>query len=179
MYQHTDNFVPKNPPMFSCSKCDYVTYNVKDYKKHVRTIKHMTDATAHTVVPKPLYLCVCGNKYKHRQSLYNHKRKYKCSSDKETTNESEDSALVLLNTDNPQQLIHSLIKDNAEFKQLMIEQNNYFKELMQKGQHNTTNITSNTVNNSFNLQVFLNETCKNAMNIMDFVSQLQVDISDV
>ena len=77
--------------------------------------------------------------------------------------------------DKQQQLIDYLMKENSEFKQLMIEQNKQMIELSKNsGNHNTTNS-----NNSFNLNLFLNETCKNAMNIMDFVSQLQVGLKDL
>ena len=75
---------------------------------------------------------------------------------------------------NDKELIHFLMKENTEFKQLMIEQSKTMNELANKaGNNNTTN------NNQFNLNFYLNETCKNAMNIMDFVSQLQVGIQDL
>jgi hypothetical protein len=77
-----------------------------------------------------------------------------------------------------QKLIDYLIKENSEFKQLMIDQNKHMLDLANKvGNNNNNNNTTN--NNNFNLQFFLNDTCKNAMNIMDFVSQLQVGIKDL
>jgi hypothetical protein len=69
-----------------------------------------------------------------------------------------------------------LIKENSEFKLLMLEQNKTMTELVNTSSH-TTNNTSNT--NNFNINVYLNETCKNAMNIMDFVGQLKVGIKDL
>ena len=88
------------------------------------------------------------------------------------------------NNNNIQQLVDYLMKENTEFKQLMIEQNKHMLELA-KNAGNNTNINSNNSNNSnnltnnFNLQFFLNETCKDAMNIMDFVSQLKVGVKDL
>ena len=69
------------------------------------------------------------------------------------------------------------MKENSEFKQLMIEQNKHMLEMAKNSGHHNTNTTNS--NNSFNLNFFLNETCKNAMNIMDFVSQLQVGIKEL
>jgi hypothetical protein len=77
------------------------------------------------------------------------------------------------------------MKENSEFKHLMIDQNKQMIELscnlVKNVGNNNNNTTSNVVNNNqqFNLNFYLNETCKNAMNIMDFVSQLQVSIKDL
>jgi hypothetical protein len=70
------------------------------------------------------------------------------------------------------------MKENAEFKQLMIEQNKQMIEMSKNSGHHNNNTTNNN-NNNFNLNFYLNETCKNAMNIMDFVSQLNVSITDL
>ncbi len=76
------------------------------------------------------------------------------------------------------------MKENSEFKQLMIEQNKQMIEMSKNSGHHNNNTTNNTTNNNtnnnnFNLNFYLNETCKNAMNIMDFVSQLNVSIKDL
>ena len=83
------------------------------------------------------------------------------------------------------ELVMSVLKQNTDLqKQLMETQNqvletqNQVMELLKKGTHNTTNIT-NSHNKTFNLQFFLNETCKNAMNIMDFVNNLQLQLGDL
>lgn len=162
---------------YTCHNCNYVTTKKCDFDKHLQTRKHsnntLTSPENIEIIQLKSYTCAtCSKQFNDRSGLWRHQKK--C-----TSTITLNQLVNVEDANDAKQLIHSLIKDNAEFKQLMIEQNNYFKELMQKGQHNTTNITSNTVNNSFNLQVFLNETCKNAMNIMDFVSQLQVEISDV
>jgi len=87
----------------------------------------------------------------------------------------------LHNEEKQQQLVEYLLKENSEFKQMMLEQNKQMIELAKNAGHNTNihNTTNNTHNQSFNLQFFLNETCKDAMNIMDFVSQLQVCSKDL
>ena len=78
---------------------------------------------------------------------------------------------------NDKELIQYLLKENSEFKQLMLEQNKQMIQLAKNSGHHNNNTTNN--NQQFNLNFYLNETCKNAMNIMDFVSQLNVSIKDL
>jgi hypothetical protein len=70
-----------------------------------------------------------------------------------------------------------IIKDNKEFKELLLEQNKQMIELTKQVGHNTTNNTTN--NNKFNINLFLNEKCKDALNIQDFIIQLDVGINDL
>ena len=93
-----------------------------------------------------------------------------------------DAKLTINTHEGQQQLVEYLMKENSEFKQLMIDQNKQLLELAKNsvGHHNTTaNVINNNTNNNFNLQFFLNETCKDAMNIMEFVDQLQVSVKDL
>ena len=122
-----------------------------------------------------MFICGCGKEYQHRQGLWRHKKK--C-----THNLKKD----LANEEKQQQLVEYLLKENSEFKQLMmeqnknmLEQNKQMFELAKNSGNNHHNTTNNNNNNNFNLQFFLNDTCKDAMNIMDFVSQLQVEIKDL
>jgi hypothetical protein len=119
------------------------------------------------------FICSCGKKYQHRQSLWKHKKTCCIISCKEDLNDSAKQ----------QQLIEYLLKENSEFKHLMIDQNKQIFEIAKNSgnNHHNTNNSHNTTNNNnnFNLNFFLNEKCKNAMNIMDFVAQLQVGIKDL
>ena len=74
-----------------------------------------------------------------------------------------------------------LINENKELKTMMLEQQNMMMKVIENGTNNTTNITSNTNshNKAFNLNFFLNETCKDAMNIMDFVDSIKLQLSDL
>jgi len=112
-----------------------------------------------TNVAEKKNICECGKEYKHRQSLYVHKKVCKNENiiTKNPTNES---------------LVEYLIKENQEFKNLILE-------AIKNGSMNNSNNTTNSHNKSFNLQFFLNETCKNAMNITDFVDSLQLQLSDL
>ena len=170
--------------VFYCKICNYGTSKKCNYNTHLASAKHnrltnellMLQKTAKksaTALPitNEKFICSCGKSYQHRQSLWKHKKNCCIISCKEDLNDAKKQ----------QQLIDYLLKENTEFKQLMIEQNKQMIELAKKSGNinNSNNTNNNTTNNSFNLQVFLNETCKNAMNIMDFVSQLPVGLTDL
>ena len=80
------------------------------------------------------------------------------------------------------ELFREQLKENKELKEMLIEQNKKLIEIAEKSQGQVTNITNNTTNNTmnnFNMQIFLNEQCKDALNIMDFISQLQMKLTDL
>lgn len=165
------NLSPKIPKDFYCNKCDYSSCNKKDYTKHLTTRKHkyndkmMTNNYQELNKEPKTYFCQCGKIYKHRQGLHFHKKTCNCK------------AQVIQNTDiNSQfQIILELIKDNKDIKDFLIEQNKQVIELAKlAGSHNTTNS-----HNKFNINMFLNEKCKDAINISDFVSQLKIEINDL
>jgi hypothetical protein len=108
----------------------------------------------------------CNKKYKYRQGLSSHKKKC-VQVELVTTNNANISP----------DLIIEIIKQNQEFKTLLMEQNKSIIELSKNS--SITNNTINSHNKTFNLQIFLNDTCKNAMNLTDFVSSLQINLSDL
>jgi hypothetical protein len=98
----------------------------------------------------------------------------------------DNNNMVLENLTTDKDLIMMLIKDNNELRKMMMEQqslmlenNNKVLEICKNGTHNTTNTHTNSHNKAFNLNFFLNETCKNAMNIMDFAESIQLQLSDL
>jgi hypothetical protein len=162
----------KIPEIFECKNCNYNTCSKKDFKKHTETIKHNRLVNASTMLVEEtsnkIFICYCGKSYCHDSSYYRHKKK--CNTIVENKDESPEPM-------NDKALIQFLMKESSEFKQLMLEQSKTMTELTKKaGNNNTTNTTNN---NQFNLNFYLNETCKNAINIMDFVSQLELGIKDL
>jgi hypothetical protein len=159
----------KIPLYFICENCDYYTSNKKDYNKHLSTAKHsrLTNAKGFTnenpvkSLLENKYLCKCGRAYKHMSSLCKHKNT--CCFTEEKYIKYED-----ITTD--KDLIMMLVKQNSELL-----------EVIKNGTHNTNNSHNNTNSNNktFNLQFFLNETCKDAMNIMDFVDSIKLQLSDL
>lgn len=177
MSTFSNDFTPKLPKKFSCEICDFHTCNKKDFTRHNNTAKHNSNViqcSATDFTPKyPNYICThCGKKYKDNSGLWRHKKK--CVD--ETTKNSDKELIFQILKQNTE-----LIKENTEFKQLMSEQTKTITELATKSGYNVNNNCSNFVNNTnnFNLNLYLNETCKNAMNIMDFINQLQINITDL
>ena len=176
--------------MFSCTTCDYNTGNKKDYNKHLLTAKHLNRTNRTEKSPKnPItYNCNCGKIFSARNSLWYHKKK--CA---DQTNEYSppDNHDIMTDTS----VIIKLLKQNDEFKSLMVEQYTQLQESNKqnielqkqlvdavKNNANTiTNVTNNTTNNNqkFNLNFFLNDTCKDAMSITDFLRNLNVHIDEL
>ena len=176
--------------MFSCTTCDYNTGNKKDYNKHLLTAKHLnrTNRTEKTQKNPITYNCNCGKIFSARNSLWYHKKK--CA---DQTNEysPHDNRDIMSDTS----VIIKLLKQNDEFKSLMVEQYTQLQESNKqnielqrqlvdavKNNANTiTNVTNNTTNNNqkFNLNFFLNDTCKDAMSITDFLRNLNVHIDEL
>ena len=155
-------------PRFYCEKCDYGTCKKSSYNDHLNSKKHCLAMFSNEILPKfcSEFICKkCNKKYKDNSGLWRHKQK--CNSDNIDVS-SEDN---LSCEPSDKHLIMMLIKDNIELKNVLME-------VVKNGTHNTTNNT-NSHNKSFNLQFFLNETCKNAMNIMEFVESIQLQLSDL
>ena len=159
--------------MFTCSLCDYKCSRKDNFERHQMTPKHqkMTKDDNYEV-----FECVhCNKKYKYRQGLSSHKKKCEMIADDPplcTTNNNVNNI--------SSELIIEIIKQNQEFKTLLVEQNKSIIELSKNSSiTNNTNNTVNSHNKTFNLQIFLNDTCKNAMNLTDFVSSLQIDLKDL
>jgi hypothetical protein len=165
---------PKKPIKYFCEKCDFYTYNKKDFTRHLTTDKHKILTNPNEKPQKTPYDCTCGKSYKHSSSLSAHKRK--CNINNGSVNTLNNT---LINSENnfhdKDELINYLIKENQEFKNLILET---LKNGTMNNSYNTTNYT-NSHNKSFNLQFFLNETCKDAMNIMDFVDSIKLQLSDL
>jgi len=172
----TDIFVPINPNNYECSNCKYITANKKDFNKHILTSKHLRltqylQNIPEIPTPEKIFVCDCSKEYKHRQSLYTHKQK--CVFIKETINEGKDEIKNDTNIDlSDKNLMLTLIQQNNELQKQMLE-------VIKNGTINNTINNNNSNNKTFNLQVFLNETCKDAMNIMDFVDSIKIQLSDI
>ena len=152
---------------YCCEKCDYSTSRKSSFDKHMSTVKHSM-ITNYYSCKDQIYKCKnCEKAYAYRSGLSVHKRKCIAPEPKVSQEITPD-------------LIMNIIQQNQEFKELLIEQS---KNMMEMSKSSTTITTINSNNNSnnktFNLQVFLNETCKDAMNIMDFVDSVKLQLSDL
>jgi hypothetical protein len=163
------NLPQKTPLHFSCETCKFVCCNKKDYNRHLHTAKHikMTNDDKNTS-NLLIFACECGKQYKYRQGLHYHKK---------TCNKLNEEYLEDTKEIQPQQidatLIVELLKQNKELHEMVIG--------LAKNAGNTTNnntINNTTNNNKFNLNVFLNETCKDAINLNDFIQSIELTIDD-
>jgi hypothetical protein len=111
----------------------------------------------------------CGQMYLSQSGLWKHSKK--CNINDEQTSDNVDTS--------NKEIIMMLIKDNNEIKNMMLEQQKYIIDIVKNGTHNNTINNYGNINKTFNLQVFLNETCKDAINMSDFINQMQVSISDL
>ena len=167
---------PKVSFKFSCEKCHYYTCNLKDFKKHESTQKHrLLVLNANAEFDEIKHICNCCNKtFSKSGNLTRHKKICKSIS-KEKEPESNTGIM---------EMFMEFMKQNKELQNTLIEQNReHNKQLIEitRNQPISNNINSNntnTTNQQFNIQFFLNETCKDAMNLTDFVNSLQLQIED-
>ena len=170
----------KNAKKFICEKCDFKCSKMSDYKRHILTAKHqiLTDTYIKTAENAKAFKCECGNEYKHRQSLNNHKHKCTYNPEQNATLNTIEITDELTSQPGIHSMIGTLVKENQDFKKLLIEQSSQMMELAKNSQV-VNNTTNNTNNNQFNLNFFLNDTCKDAMNITDFLGNMDVHIDEL
>jgi len=162
---------------YVCEICDYKTCKKSSIDKHNESNKHKINVLATNDNKSDAKLCstkyackICDKSFNDRSGLWRHNKK--CTVEEKST-----SLVVKDNTTDKDQLILMLVKQNAE----LIKETSDFKNMMMKvienGTHNTTH--TNSHNKAFNLNLFLNETCKDAMNINDFVESIKLQVSDL
>jgi len=171
---------PNNLPKFSCEKCDFTCRTNRDYTRHISTRKHIKTLntqhftqTATPITPHLFYCEKCDKGYKHRASLYNHKLKCATSLDNVDNEKSISSEVITTLSKEKEsdfkELILLLLKENQDIQKTFVEMIPYLKgNIITSNSHNTT------TNNQFNINMFLNEHCKNAMNLTDFIHSLPI-----
>lgn len=175
----------KSTDLYTCLECDYTTSRKSHWNRHILTAKHKMDNLDNKVDNEKStagkFVCVCGKKYKFSSGLSKHKKK--CS----TLN-------VSIKYDNSCNISYDdVVKENIELKDEMNKIKNLLptlftnmKDLLKtqydiiNGQRGETTIyTNNIYNNKISINVFLNETCKNAMNLKDFIDGLNISLDDL
>jgi hypothetical protein len=159
------NLGPKRAVNYHCKNCYFNTSKKSHYTRHLATDKHKKcemDTTFGANILKK-YQCECGKIYKYSTGYHKHKKK--CVNVPPNTN------LIT------PELVIELLKDNKEMKAILIQQTNTINELVKNGTNNTINNNSN--NKTFNLNFFLNETCKNAINMPEFINSIQLTFHDL
>ena len=177
---------PQKKPKFFCEKCNFSSNNKKDWSRHVGTAKHLklNDLNPKKPLLPKIYICTnCNKEFNANNSLWYHKKK--CFPKKKEEEEPQLSEMSDCDPSDPN-IVFELIKQNQEFKELIVEQHHHNKnlqnqllEVAKEGKTINNNNVNNTNNTTFNLQFFLNEQCKNALNLTDFVDSIQLSLNDL
>jgi ribosome-binding factor A len=157
---------------FECKICDYNTSDNSKYNRHILTEKHkrmthelhLGEKKAEKADNDKKFTCVCGSNYRYRQGLWKHQQK--CNSSDNTSEKIDDTKMILCD----KELIMTLVKQNAELLEIIKNGTNHI---------NTNSHNNHSHNKTFNLQFFLNETCKDAMNISEFIENISLQLSDL
>ena len=181
---------PEKEQKFVCKLCDFSCSKKANYTRHLDTEKHKMALSATLATDesseKPqkeqksakLFRCdICDKGYKDKTGLWRHKKKcgvpaanLVCQNAQPV---SETSSQI------SPELVLQVLEKNKELTEVVMEQNKTIMELSKNSQIQTQNNMNNCHNNTFNLQFFLNETCKDAMNIQDFIKSLQLSVQDL
>lgn len=168
---------------YSCNKCEYVTTNRKDYGKHLTTRKHMLAVEGLTI--NRLVCPYCAKTYKHQSSMCKHKKVCDKRGAVVVDGDGGDDLIELLKTQNQIQkdYIDLLSKQKEDqLKELtsmfmkLVEEN---KEMIKMATKMPGNVVNNTINNKISINVFLNEYCKNAMTLRDFIESIRITMDDL
>lgn len=171
----------KNAENYFCEKCDFTCSKASEWNRHIMTAKHKMETKETKKTPKnaKAFMCSCGKVYKNRTGLWKHRQK--CIKIEEFE-KNEKSTEIVEKVEDEKELkgmIHQLIKQNTELQTMLVDQQKEHINQMQEIIPKIGNTTNNNMTNNFNLNIFLNETCKDAMNIMDFVKSLQICSADL
>ena len=191
----TTEKAPKSAKFFVCENCAYKSCKKSDYNRHLATAKHKnttfiqqnTTKSAENKAIETIFKCECGKTYPYRGSLYNHYKKCKIIKENSAKTRTHTNTIDCCESSSPNialcnDLIVRLLNDNKEMRTIivkqqdhMIQQQEQIKELIPKLGNNNNNVQ----NNRFNINVFLNERCKDAINMSDFIKSIQVSLQQL
>ena len=194
--------MPKNAEIFYCKQCNFTCSKQSNYNKHLTTAKHQKITNGNDLMPDKCqtYICeYCDKEFKYASGLSRHQKKCTLKQEpiEETPIETSQNPPIMPDMN----VFIDLLKQNQEFKEFMVEQSKQIQEMqvnmqetqqenqeLQKqlieavkvGQHieNQTNINNNN-NQKFNLNFFLNEQCKDAINMSDFLENMELNLEDL
>ena len=189
--------MPKNAVFFYCKACDFKCTKKSNYENHIDTLKHKRIVNdSNGIFCIKLWRCGCGKEYKYDSGFYRHKKK--CT----YTEENEDDVnlnQIITSNDVSKELILKLVEENSEIKSMLFKQFENMQEQQvqiqnqmmeqQKLMHNqisdlipkvgNNNIINNNVKQKFNINIFLNEQCKDALTMNEFIEKIKVTMDDL
>jgi hypothetical protein len=154
------NFTPKKENFYYCEKCNFKCSKKSDFERHLITLKHKNKELETKKTPE-LICCYCNKKYKSKSGLWKHEQK--CY--EEMSKKFPEKMKLKEESSNTLEMFHEIMNENKELRKTI-------QEMIPK-------IGNNTINQKFNLNVFLNEDCKDAINLTDFIESLQIQLKDL
>ena len=183
--------IEKIEKKFFCEKCYYMCRYLSDWKKHINTEKHIGNNLEIEAIKQieckkeqSTFICKCGKKYKANSGLWKHQKKC-CFIDKNKTSLEDNKNSETNNYEAITNILLDIMKSNQELQKQMIEAvcktNNDVNSIINNNMQitNNNNNQTNCNNKTFNLQFFLNETCKDAMNLSEFIDNIKLQLSDL
>jgi hypothetical protein len=173
---------------YCCDFCDFKCYQKCDWDRHIVRPKHLNKSQGNCQETQKLsknFFCKCGSEFKTNSGLWKHKQKCKqtiCddtivpikqNNEQNDVNDDDEYMYQGINIKDKDALVLHLLKQNGELQNKILEMASQVN-VTNNGSHNTTNIDK-----SFNINLFLNETCKNAMNMSDFINSIQLSLDDL
>tara|TARA_Y100000389_G_scaffold204645_1_gene258555 strand:- start:4993 stop:5958 length:966 start_codon:yes stop_codon:yes gene_type:complete len=184
--------VPKKEKIYECKICDFVTLRKSHYDRHLLTAKHQKNENSYKKGQKSTtrdFICICGKTYIRRQNLYSHKKTciFLKNLDINYNEVEENNKSDILSKEN----IINLVSENNDIKNLLLEQQKQLLEqqkqiaIQQKQLGELIPNVGNTINNTanikqkFNINIFLNEKCKDALNMDEFIEKMQLTLNNL
>ena len=202
-----NNFSQKSRKKYICDNCCFYSNNKTDYNKHIRTIKHLSVTMANGMANdfarnlaklenKKIsnsnkkvehYECECGKIYQHKSSLCKHRKTCSLLVDNDVEDQNEINSPIVktelkdivckLMSEN-QDIKDCLMKENQELKRQLHEKDNQISNLIPRVGNNNTNTNTN-IKQRFNINIFLNEKCRDALSMDEFIEKIEVSMKDL
>jgi hypothetical protein len=181
--------MPKMPKNIICTICDFKCSKLSNYDSHILTAKHLkmqekiqNDTKKCQKMLTYAHSCECGHNFKYHSGLWRHKKKCGVQNEKVEISSISEYEPEEYSMDpcslSDKDLIMLLINENKEFKQIVLDQYKTIIDLAKTNVSDSYN-NNNSLNKTFNLQFFLNEQCKDALNLSEFVSSVTMELSDL
>ena len=187
-----NNNAEKRVKSFYCETCDYTTVRKYDFDRHLMTRKHKMakndESETNSIPQQNSYECSCGRVYMHQSSLCKHKRtcKYKVDISKDIVLDNPNDISLCLSADNVnlKDIVIDLVKKNNTIHETLLHENRELRNQISIQSQQISDMIPRIGNNAtikqrFNINVFLNEKCKDAINIDEFINSIEISVKQL